>query len=238
MATKPVQINTATGALSGDTTLTAPVFAAGSASAGSAPKLTSGTLLTTAEAGALEYDGTAFYHSTNAGNRGLSPAVMMCRQHAAYALTSTTSFQQLFNASTNGRITLPVGTYRFNCMYSLSSMSATAGNGTFGLGGGATLANVLWYAIGRDGSANVFATLDGFMSTAAAGAGAATNMHTGQTATSLQDFISGTFEVTVAGTVIPQFSLLTAAAAVVAAGSFFECWSVGATTVTTIGAWD
>lgn len=43
--------------------LTAPVFAAGSASAASWPKQTSGTLLTTPEAGAFEYDGTAAYET-------------------------------------------------------------------------------------------------------------------------------------------------------------------------------
>lgn len=40
---------------------TAPVFAAGSATASSKPKLSSGTVLTTAEAGAIEYDGAAEY---------------------------------------------------------------------------------------------------------------------------------------------------------------------------------
>ncbi len=46
----------------------APVFAAGSGSANTKPKLTSGTLLVTPEAGALEFDGTAFYKSVDATN--------------------------------------------------------------------------------------------------------------------------------------------------------------------------
>jgi hypothetical protein len=216
-------------------TLTAPVISATTTSAGTAAKLTSGTVMTTAEAGALEYDGTVFYQTTNASNRGLSPAVMMCRLHSAYTLTSTTSVQQLFNSSTNGRLTLPVGTYRLDCLFSLSSMSATSGNGAFSLAGTATLANVLMYAQGRDGSINTVATLDGTMSNAAA---FPNPMHTGQAATSLQTHIMGSFEVTVAGTIIPSFALNTAAAAIVAAGSYFECWSVGATTATTIGEWD
>lgn len=54
-------------------TLDAPVFAAGSATAGSKPKLTSGTVLTAAEAGAIEYDGvnTFMTNETTAG-RGLN----------------------------------------------------------------------------------------------------------------------------------------------------------------------
>ena len=39
---------------------TAPAFAAGTASANTHPKLTAGTLLTTAEDGAVEFDGDCF----------------------------------------------------------------------------------------------------------------------------------------------------------------------------------
>jgi len=53
---------------------TAPVFAAQSASAGSAPKLTpSATLMTTAEDGAIEMDDNCLYACTDAGNRGVVP---------------------------------------------------------------------------------------------------------------------------------------------------------------------
>jgi hypothetical protein len=44
---------------------TAPVFAAGTASAGTWPVMTSGTLLTAAEAGAMEFDGNLHYRTTD-----------------------------------------------------------------------------------------------------------------------------------------------------------------------------
>lgn len=59
---------------------TAPSFAAGSASAGSWPVLASGTLLTTAEAGAIERDADVFYATPDAGNRGVLLAIMAVPQ--------------------------------------------------------------------------------------------------------------------------------------------------------------
>jgi hypothetical protein len=54
---------------------------AGTAAASSAPlKLTSGTNLTTAEAGAVEYDGTVFYKTNDAtSGRGYAPATQIFR---------------------------------------------------------------------------------------------------------------------------------------------------------------
>ena len=52
-------------------TLTAPLYSAGTSSAGTAPiRLQAGTLNTTAEAGAIEMDSNCFYGTTDAGNRG------------------------------------------------------------------------------------------------------------------------------------------------------------------------
>lgn len=50
--------------------------------------------------------------------------------------------------------------------------------------------------------------------------------------------ITGTFRVTTAGTIIPSISLVTAAAAVVIAGSCFRIWRAGAENVNSVGAWD
>lgn len=49
-------------------TFTAPIFSAGTASASTAPKLTSGTLNTTPEAGAIEYDGAVPYFTADTTN--------------------------------------------------------------------------------------------------------------------------------------------------------------------------
>ena len=109
-------------------TLTAPVISATTSSAGTAMKLTSGTVMTTPEAGALEYDSTAFYATAAASTRQAIDAEQFITLTSTYTLTSQTAAQKLFNSSTNGAVTLAVGTYYFECFFSLSSMSSSSGD--------------------------------------------------------------------------------------------------------------
>jgi hypothetical protein len=216
-------------------TLTAPTISATTSSSGTALKFNSGTVMTTAAAGSIEYDGTCFYSTPAASSRGLNQAVWMCRQDATYTLTSSTAVQKLFNASTNGAVTLPVGTYRFNCMYSLSAMSATSGNSAFSLAvGTAVIAAIQMQTIGQDAATATVGALSGATAVTSA---LPASQHTAGVGTGQQSFITGTFEVSTTGTVIPSVQLVTAAAAVNAIGSFFECWLVGSQSVATIGNW-
>lgn len=217
---------------------TAPSFAAGSATAGSWPVLASGTLLTTAEAGAIERDNNVFYLTTDAGNRGVAPAIHFIRQAASRTLTSATGDQKLFNSVTNGRLTLETGTYKFECFFGLTGMSATSGNAYFDIlgGGTATLADILYIATGRDNASDAAGgTITGSINTNAQSSAA---LVTAGTATAMQALIRGTFEVTAAGTIIPSVGLLTAAAATVIAGTYFQCYRIGAAGVVSVGQWD
>ena len=148
----------------------APVFAAGSATAGSWPKLTSGTVQTTPDAGSIEYDGNCIYGTTDAGNRGYIPVRNLIRQEASRALTSTATEQQLFNGSTNGRLTLETGLYFFRCQYYISGLSATSGNLAFDIlgAGTATVGTVLYHVVGVDGNSNTAATQTAISNCAAA----------------------------------------------------------------------
>lgn len=214
-----------------------PVFPAGSASAGSWPKLTAGALLATAEAGALELDANALYATTDAGNRGVVPVEHIIRQDATYTLTSATTAQQVFNGSTNGRITLEAGTYFFEALIALTSMSATSGNATFDLSGTATLGSILWHGFGRDVAADgATGTLAGSWSADATLVAAP--LVTAGTGTAALFKLEGTFEVTAAGTFQLRILLQTAAAAVVSAGSFMRLRRVGGTTLANVGQWD
>lgn len=191
---------------------------------------------TTNTAGGLGYDGTIFYSTTNTNNPGLSPSVYYIRQDSAYTLTNAATIQQLFNGSTNGRITLPVGTYRFNALFRLTSMDATAGNAMFTIAGSATTGTFLFSNWGYDAAPTTGpGNFNGGFAVASA---TAVSMHTVSVATQMATNITGTFEVTVSGTVIPSITLLNAAAAVVSAGSYFECWSIGGTSAAYVGAWD
>lgn len=217
---------------------TAPVFAAGSATAGSWPDITSGTLLTTAEVGAWEFDGNCMYMTTDAGNRGLLPVENFIRADATRTFTSNTSQQALFNSPTNGTLTLETGTYLFECLIGMDTMSGTSGNGKFSvLGAGtATLGAVLYLAWGRDALQSATGgAVGGSGQTTATVAG--TDTITAATSAEVYILIRGTFEVTGAGTIIPSFAQTTAAAAVLKIGSFFKCNRVGSTTATFVGQW-
>jgi hypothetical protein len=215
------------------------VHAAGSATAGSWPVFGSGTLLTTAEDGALEQDGDAFYLTTDAGNRG-AVAVRHCiRADSTRTFTSNTSQQAIFTTPTNGRLTLETGTYLFDGIIAMTGMSATSGNGKFSVnsGGTATLGAILWRANGQDVAAESAAAAQGggwhviATQTAADVVTAATN-------TALAFTVEGTFEVTGAGTIVPSFAQTTAAAAVVSVGSYLCFNRIGSTTMTSVGQWD
>jgi hypothetical protein len=160
------------------------------------------------------------------------------RQAAARTLANSGAEQKLFDSVTNGTLTLPTGVYFFECMFQITAMSATSGNLAFDIlgAGTATLDDVLYSAFGADNSASA---------TAAAQQGAmnilgqtAAAIVTAATGTAVYATLRGTFEITVAGTIIPSVTLLTAVAtASVAAGSYFKCNRVGALNAVSVGAW-
>jgi hypothetical protein len=156
---------------------------------------------------------------------------------ADYTLTSTTAAQKLFNWSTNGALTLPTGIYRFRAMIYLTTMSATSGNAAFGIRGAgtATIARVLYHVTGFDNSSPLNAGARG--GSAAIASASPASMVTAGTGTGLVALIEGFFDVTAAGTIIPSIALVTAAAAVVKAGSFFECERVGDTATGASSGW-
>jgi hypothetical protein len=217
----------------------APVFAAGSASANSWPKMTPGTLLTTAEDGALEMDTTNLYGCTDAGNRGYIPIRHFIRANATRTLPNDTNENAIFNSPANGRITLEAGTYFFEGIIRVSSMSATSGNALLDIlgAGTATIGAWLWWYSGIDSTSP---------ETAAAHQAAfrvtqdsqAAPMVTAGTGTAMALIIQGTFEVTSGGTVIPSIDLQTAAAAVISIGSYIVFERIGTENVVSVGQWD
>ena len=213
-------------------------LSAGSASAGTWPVLTSGTVLTTAEDGAIEEDADAFYMTTDAGNRGYVPVKNCIRANATRTLTSSGSEQALFNSPTNGRLTLETGTYLFEGMFYLSGMSATSGNAAFDpLGAGTATATAwLWQFRGLDNT--TVATVGApsgqaviTQQTAASGVAAGTG-------TAMTAFFDGTFEITGAGTFIPSVTLVTAATPTVNLGSYVCVERIGSDAAVSIGQWD
>lgn len=109
---------------------TAPVFAAGSATASSKPKLTSGTVLTTPEAGALEYDGTQVYETIDTtSGRGAIPVEQYFHLTAAGATIGTTIANYF---GTNSNISLVASAF-YEIEIHLFYLKTTAGTVTWTL---------------------------------------------------------------------------------------------------------
>lgn len=199
---------------------------------------TGGSLLTTAEDGAIEMDDDCFYGTTDAGNRGYIPVRHFIRADSSRSLPNDTNENAIFNDPSNGRLTLETGTYLVEGIISVSGMSATSGNASIDLlgAGTATCGTWLWSASGRDNnSATAAASVTGSFSISQQ---SAASIVTAGTGTGLQITIQGTFEVTSAGTIIPSIDLVTASAATLAAGSYLVFERIGSTSVVSVGQWD
>ena len=108
------------------------VLGAGTATAGTAPlKFTSGTNLTTAEAGAMEYDGKVAYFTPSNTSRALLPSLYVYRKNTATTLASATGNQAIFGL-TNG-VTVAANTiYEVECEFQLSTSGTTSHTEAFG----------------------------------------------------------------------------------------------------------
>ncbi|MBU3700204.1 MAG: hypothetical protein FGM33_09415 [Candidatus Kapabacteria bacterium] len=194
--------------------------------------------MTTPQEGAWEYDGKVFYSTITQPNRGVIPSKSFVVLTADNTLTSQTAAQPLFDGgggSTNGRIVLAEGTYEFECLLYLTSLSGTGSFG-FAFGGTATIASQRWGTVGRKIVSGVAIT------TAAAGSGVMATaadlaIVTANSGTAGCVWITGIIRLSAGGTLIPQISLETAAAAVVMKNSYFMISPLGSSTVTTVGDW-
>jgi len=159
------------------------------------------------------------------------------QQNATYTLTSTTASQKIFNASTNGALYLPIGTYDFDAFFYLTSMSATIGNAQINfLGAGtATIASAMCYAFGLDAVTGTPATPS---MAYWVGTTSNTQVISGTTSTTLGLAMRGVFRVSAAGTIIPSILLNNAAAAIVQPNSYFTVTrNSSSATAVTFGPW-
>jgi len=153
-------------------------------------------------------------NSTSAGTWTVqlsTPPTEFIRQSSTYTLSNTTNVQKLFNASTNGALTVKATTtYNFEGVINISGMSGTSGNMKFDIlgAGTATLTSAGWCAIGLDNTT---------VGTAAANGGSYTatkvssgNIVTAGAGTAVYAYVKGTFTVNAGGTIIPSVGLTTA----------------------------
>jgi hypothetical protein len=108
------------------------VLGAGTATAGTAPlKFTSGTNLTTAETGAMEYDGKVAYFTPSNTSRALLSSAYYYRKNTATTLTSATGNQAIFGLTSG--VTVAANTiYEIECEFQLSTTGTTSHTEAFG----------------------------------------------------------------------------------------------------------
>lgn len=217
--------------------LTPIVLPAGTAS--NAPlSLQSGTNLTNAAAGAMEYDGKAFY-STPA-ERGVSPSMMFYRLNSNRVGSNATGAQSLFGVG----VTLGASTvYAFTADFLVSKTAGTTSHILGILFGGTATVNNIFYTAYVTG-ATVAPPTVGTGTTVAAHLSAVTlaNLTSATTASTIQYGYTyhGTVSVNTGGTFLPQYQLSAAPGGAYStiAGSFFAIWPIGAAGAnTSVGPW-
>ena len=203
-------------------------------------KLQSGTSLTTAAAGAVEFDGKVLY-STPAG-RGVSPSMMFYRLNGSLAGSNASGAQSLFGVG----VTLAASTvYAFESFLIIQKTAGTTSH-TIGLlyGGTATNSNISYFFTSTRDSTAASSGVSGTF-TVAAGWNTTTGniVVTGSVTAANTTFTAitkGTISINAGGTFIPQYQLSAAPGGAYStlAGSYIAIWPIGAAGAnTSVGPW-
>jgi len=205
---------------------------------------TAGTNLTSAVAGATEYDGKVTYQTNVTSSRQVVDTEQFICLTANYSASDVATAQKVFNSPTNGTLTLAATTsYMFEALYMIANTGTTSHTwGTlFTLGGSVT--SIAYLAEAYTG------TTSGVTITpmSACQVAVATVVPVTAASTSATEFVSiklrGIIRANAAGTIIPQIQasaqpgLSGSAGVTVLAGSFFRVWPVGSNTVASVGNW-
>jgi hypothetical protein len=163
---------------------------------------------------------------------------------ANYAAADSASAQKVFNAPTNGALTVPASTaFFFEALYKISNTGTTSHTWSTLFGGTATFTSIAYEVFARTGTtsgATITALSD--LQVAVATAVAVTAASTSATEF-VTIFLRGIMRINAAGTVIPQIQasaqpgLSGTPGVTVLAGSYFRCWSLGVDTVASAGNW-
>lgn len=201
-------------------------------------KLASGTNLTAATAGAIEYDGKAFYATAAASSRQAVNAEQLSILAADFIGTNVATAQPVFDVAQD---TLTLGantTYEFEALYYITRAAGVTSHTTgVLLGGTATFTSIDYLAQVTNPTGNVLANVQQIMASVATLV-TLTAANTSATE-NLIIKLRGTIRTATAGTIIPNFQYSVAPGGVptIRRNSFFRCWPVGADTVATVGNW-
>jgi hypothetical protein len=202
--------------------------------------LTSGTNLTSAIAGAVEYDGKVVYGTPIGTQRGIVPTQQYYRLNADLAGANATGAQSLFGVG----VTVSASTvYEFEIVCALSKSAGTTSH-TFsiGFGGTATLNNISYSNFLKGNSTSFTNVTNGDLVAIFVQTASATALTGGVTTATfvLTPVIKGTVSINAGGTFIPQYTLSAApgGAYSTVAGSYIRINPIGASGAnTSVGTW-
>ena len=195
--------------------------------------LTSGTSLTTAAAGAVEYDGVNFYATptTGTGRTVVDSFGYFAVGATPISLTSATGAQSAFGKAYTVQAST---TYQFEIVLYLTNGGTTHTTG-FNFGGTATFTSGTIHATSVSSTGASTAPTVAFSTTPA------TNLvlNATSTQTGFATRITGVLRINGGGTIIPQitFSAAPGATNTVNTNSFMFIRPIGTSTATSVGAW-
>lgn len=200
---------------------------------------TSGTNLTTAAAGATEYDGNVFYATGQASQRGLIDTEHFIVLASNYTGSDVSTAQQVFNSPTNGAITLPAATsYFMEAVYYITRAAGTTSHTLstlFALGG--TLTSIAYTADTTSTTGNALGAVSRIYATAAT----ATEVTAASTSATenITVVIKGVVRTNTAGSFTPQikYSAAPGGAPTILANSYLRLIPIGTNTVGSVGNW-
>lgn len=217
---------------------TAPVFAAGTASANTAPKLTTGTLNSTPEAGAFEYLTSVPYFTPSDSNRAVQVCSHFVSVDSDVTRSNVTTVQSIF-ADANDRITLIAATAYLFELYLQITMGATTTTMALAFDAG-TCTFTAPFRYWSMGAVNVADNATGTaQSTICVNTQAVTVVTATGTGAGKWIRARGMFRVNGGGTFVPQFKFSAdpTGTILVKAGTFMTLTPVGSNTVVSVGNW-
>jgi hypothetical protein len=201
--------------------------------------LTSGTNLTTAVAGAIEYDGEVVYATPQGTQRGVVPGMQFYRLNTNLVGANATGAQNIFGVG----VTLSSSTiYAFEMYFVLiKSAGATSRTVSMSFGGTATLNSIAYGGLAGAGNSAYPPGLMGSPSSFDSSSAAAVTLSGASTATTvtLSQTFHGTVGVNAGGTFIPQYTLSAApgGAFSTVSGSYMLIYPIGSTGLINVGTW-
>ena len=217
---------------------TSPTITGANLAAGTATvdplTFTSGTNLTTAAAGSVEYDGTSFYATSVASTRQVVRTEQFISNTANFTMANVNTAQSVF-AAANDVFTLPAATtYFFEGVYNITGMGATTRTTATLFGGTTTIISIAYYAMIQTGAANAL----GAAQTTKNNITAAANVLNATVATAAATItVKGIVRINAGGTFIPQiqFSANPTGAIIGTTNSWFRMYPVGTNTAAAVG---